>query len=186
MHNHHYVKYRNIILFVVGFIVAILLFRIQGFKLFVQSIGNLGYLGAFIAGLLFVSTFTVAMSSIILVTLSQSLPIPLVILVAGMGAVIGDLLIFRFIKDNVADEITPIYNELVNRSHIKKILHTKYFSWTLPVFGAIIIASPLPDEMGISLINLSKMSTFKFVLLSYILNSIGIFLIVSASIVIKL
>ena len=178
MHNHHYVKYRNIILFVVGFIVAILLFRIQGFKLFVQSIGNLGYLGAFIAGLLFVSTFTVAMSSIILVTLSQSLPIPLVILVAGMGAVIGDLLIFRFIKDNVADEITPIYNELVNRSHIKKILHTKYFSWTLPVMGTLIIASPLPDELGVSLLGLSQIRLLRFLLISWISHTVGMSILV--------
>lgn len=178
MHNHHYVKYRNIILFVVGFIVAILLFRIQGFKLFVQSIGNLGYLGAFIAGLLFVSTFTVAMSSIILVTLSQSLPIPLVILVAGMGAVIGDLLIFRFIKDNVADEITPIYNELVNKSHIKKILHTKYFSWTLPVMGTLIIASPLPDELGVSLLGLSQIRLLRFLLISWISHTVGMSILV--------
>ena len=178
MHNHHYVKYRNIILFVVGFIVAILLFRIQGFKLFVQSIGNLGYLGAFIAGLLFVSTFTVAMSSIILVTLSQSLPIPLVILVAGMGAVIGDLLIFRFIKDNVADEITPIYNELVNKSHIKKILHTKYFSWTLPVMGTLIIASPLPDELGVSLLGLSQIKLLRFLLISWVSHTVGMSILV--------
>jgi hypothetical protein len=55
----------------------------------------------------------------------------------------------------------------------------------LPVIGAIIIASPLPDEVGISLMGLSKISTPKFIFISYILNSIGLFLIISASVVIK-
>lgn len=57
--------------------------------------------------------------------------------------------------------------------------------WIIMPIGAIIIASPFPDELGVSLIGLSKLSTGKFILLSYILNSIGIFLVVSASVFIK-
>ena len=180
MHKPHHIKYRNIILFLVGFIIAILLFRIQGFNLFIQSIGSLGYLGAFLAGFLFVSTFTIAMSSVILATLSQTLPVPLVILAAGIGAVIGDLLIFRFIKDNVAEEILPIYNELVNKSHIKKILHTKYFSWTLPVMGTLIMASPLPDELGISLLSISQIKLARFLLISWVSHTLGMSIMVGA------
>ncbi|MDO8658949.1 MAG: hypothetical protein Q7K55_09495, partial [Candidatus Levybacteria bacterium] len=82
------------------------------------------------------------------------------------------------------EEITPFYNRL-GGTHIAAVLHTKYFSWTLPVIGAIIIASPLPDEIGVSLISISKMKTYRFLLLSFILNSIGIFSIVSISSVIK-
>ena len=55
----------------------------------------------------------------------------------------------------------------------------------LPIIGAIIIASPFPDEIGVSLMGLSKLSTPKFIFISYILNSIGLFLIVSASVIIK-
>ena len=60
------------------------------------------------------------------------------------------------------------------------LIHTKYFSWTLPVLGAVIIASPLPDEMGVGLMGISKLKTSQFILLSFVLNSIGIFIIVSA------
>jgi len=58
--------------------------------------------------------------------------------------------------------------------------------WTLPVIGAIIIASPFPDEIGVSLVGISKIKTYQFLLVSFILNAIGIFLVVSASAVIKL
>ena len=71
------------------------------------------------------------------------------------------------------------------KRHIKKLFHSKYFNWMLPIIGAIIIASPFPDELGVSLIGLSKLSTGKFILLSYVLNSIGIFLVVSVSVFIK-
>lgn len=142
-------------------------------------------MGAFIAGVLFVSTFTVATSALVLLTLAETLSPIEIGLIAGLGAVVGDMLIFNLIKDNLANEIEDIYNHVDRDHHLKKLFHSKYFSWSLPVLGAVIIASPLPDEMGISLINLSKMNTLKFIFISYILNSIGIFLIVSASVVVK-
>jgi hypothetical protein len=47
------------------------------------------------------------------------------------------------------------------------------------VFGAVIIASPLPDEAGVSLLSLSKLKNWQFILLSFVLNATGIFIIVT-------
>lgn len=184
VHGIHW-RYKNITFVIIGILIAIVLGKIPSFHNFLLHLGTFGYLGAFIAGILFVSTFTVATSALILLTLAETLSPIEIGLVAGLGAVIGDITIFRLIKDNLLGEIEDIYNHIDHKKHIQKIFHSKYFSWTLPVIGAAIIASPLPDELGISLISVSKMSTSKFLLISYILNSIGIFLIVSASIFIK-
>lgn len=155
------------------------------FHTFLFSLGEFGYFGAFIAGILFVSTFTVAIGSLVLLILAEKMsPIELG-LIAGMGAVIGDLAIFRFVKDNLASEIESVYNQIDGDHHLRKLFHSKYFSWTLPIIGAMIIASPLPDELGVSLLGISKMNTYRFVLMSYLLNSAGIFLIISLSTVIK-
>ena len=70
--------------------------------------------------------------------------------------------------------------EFFGGDKVMHLVHTKYFSWTLPILGAIIIASPLPDEMGVGLMGISKLKTSKFILLSFILNAIGIFLIITA------
>lgn len=169
----------------IGIVLAVILSRNEVFHSFLLHLGNWGYIGAFLAGILFVSTFTVATSALILLVLAETLSPIDIGLVAGLGAVVGDMLIFNLIKTNLTDEIEDIYDQVDGNHHLKKLFHSKYFSWSLPVFGAIIIASPLPDEMGISLINLSKMGTPKFALISYILNSVGIFLVVSASVVIK-
>lgn len=183
-HRTHW-KYKNLTIVLVGIIVAILLSRNEMFHSFLMHLGNFGYVGAFVAGILFVSTFTVATSALVLLTLAESLSPIEIGLIAGLGAVVGDMLIFNLIKDTLANEIEDIYDKFDKGHHLKKLFRSRYFNWSLPILGAIIIASPLPDEMGISLINLSKMNSLKFVLLSYVLNSIGIFLIVSASVVIK-
>ncbi len=183
-HGLHW-KYKNLTMSFAGVVLAILLSRNEAFHSFLLHLNGLGYLGAFISGFLFVSTFTIATSALILLTLVEKLS-PLEIgIFAGLGAVLGDVLIFHFIKDNLANEIEDIYFHIDRKGHFKGLMHTKYFSWMLPVIGAIIIASPLPDEIGVSILGLSKMSTAKFIFLSFILNSIGIFLIVSASVVVK-
>lgn len=178
-------KYKNITILFFSLIFAFFLSRFEPFHNFLLHLGNYGYLGAFLAGILFVSTFTVATGAVILLVLAEKLSPIEIGIIAGLGAVFGDFVIFKFIKDDLAGEITEIYNHIDGKHHMRRILHTKYFGWFLPVLGAIIIASPFPDEIGVSLMGISKMSTYKFLIISFVLNAIGIFLIVSASLVIK-
>lgn len=178
-------KYKNLIFLVFSLVLAYFVFRNETLNSYLLHLGNFGYIGAFFAGILFVSTFTVATGAIILLVLAETLS-PLEIgLIAGLGAVVGDFVIFRFVKDDLSREIKQIYGLFDKNHHFQNVLHTKYFSWMLPVVGAIIIASPLPDEIGVSLMGISKLKTHQFLLVSFILNAIGIFLVVSASSVIK-
>ncbi len=178
-------RYKNITFLVSSLCLAFFILGNEELHSFLLHLGSFGYIGAFFAGMLFVSTFTVATGAIILLILAESLSPVEIGIVAGLGAVVGDFAIFRFVKDDLAREIRDIYNKFDSGHHLKKVLHTKYFSWTFPVLGAAIIASPLPDEIGVSLMGISKMSTMKFLLISFLLNAIGIFLVVSASTVIK-
>lgn len=178
-------KYKNLAFLLVSFVAAFSLSRYEPFHTFLLNLGSLGYLGAFVAGVLFVSTFTFATGAVILLALAERLSPIEIGIIAGLGAVSGDFVIFRFIKDNLTEEVKNIYDRIDGDHHIKRVLHTKYFSWTLPVIGAIIIAAPFPDEIGVSLMGISKMKTYQFLLISFILNAIGIFLVITASTIIK-
>lgn len=177
-------RHKNLSIVLFGIFVAFLLARAETFYTFLLSLGGFGYFGAFVAGIFFVSTFTVAIATVALFILTETLS-PLEIgLIAGLGAVVGDFIIFRFVKDNLAEEIESIYNHLDHGRHFQKLFHSRYFSWTLPVIGALIIASPFPDELGVTLLGISKMKTYQFLVVSFILNATGIFLVVSASLII--
>jgi hypothetical protein len=180
-----HIKYKNLLLVGVGIVLAIILFGFEGFHTALLSLGNLGFLGAFLGGLLFASSFTVASGTVILLVLSESLPALEVGLIAGLGAVFADSLIFHFTKDHLSEELSEIYSHLDRKKRIKKLFHSKHFRWMLPILGAIIIASPLPDELGVGLLSTTKISNTKFLIISYLANSIGIFLVVVASNFIK-
>jgi len=49
------------------------------------------------------------------------------------------------------------------------------------IFAGFVIASPLPDEIGVSLLaGTTKISTRTFAILSYFLNTAGIFIVLLA------
>ena len=170
-------KYKNSTLLVLSLIALFFLADTEIAHAFIIQIGSYGYLGAAITGIFFVSTFTVAPASVILFHLAQDLNPVMIALYAGAGAVIGDLLIFRFLKDGVFDELAPIFKRFEG-SYLSMLFKTPYFAWLVPVAGAIIIASPLPDELGIGLLGLSRIKTWQFVGLAFVLNSLGILAVV--------
>lgn len=177
-------RYKNLTMLFLSVIFALILTKLEPFHILLLNLGSLGYLGAFIAGALFVSTFTFATGTVILLILAETLSPWEIGLIAGLGAVAGDFTIFSFIKNNLMEELKLVYYHLKG-DKLDQLLHTKYFSWSLPVIGAIIIASPLPDEVGVSLLGISKMKTYQFLIISFLLNAIGIFAVISTSLIIK-
>ena len=174
----HKYKYKNLTLLTLSLIVALFLFKDEQFHRFLLQLNGLGYVGGFIAGMLFVSTFTVASGAIILLVLAEELPFFGLGIVAGAGAVLSDYFIFKTVKNkDFVRELKHLF-DFFQSERLNHLIHTKYFSWTLPVIGALIIASPLPDELGVSLMGISKMKPIEFLVLSFILNTIGILLVI--------
>ena len=170
-------KYKNLTFLLLGIIIAIILFQNDWFHSFLHSLNSFGYLSAYLAGGFFVSTFTAAIGTVMLLFLAEDLnPIYLAIF-GALGCVTGDLIIFRFVRN---DTLNEEIKELVGKkrvARISKILHSHYFSWMLPVVGAFLIAAPGPDELGISLMGISKLKTIHFIFISFCLNIISMLMI---------
>lgn len=171
-------KYKNTFFLAVSLIILFYITGTDFGQQAIHSISKLGYIGSFVAGIFFVSTFTVAPASVVLFKLTQIYSPLLIAVSAGFGAVIGDYLIFRFLKDNVFEEIKPIFMKL-GGSNLSRLISTPYFAWFAPVLGALIIASPFPDEIGVGLMGISKLKNWQFLMISFLLNSLGILLIIT-------
>ena len=172
--------YKNTTLLVLSLILFFYLVKTPQVDSIIRQAGDLGYLGAFLAGIFFVSTFTIAPAAVVLYHLADKLQAVEIALLAGLGAMIGDYIIFRFMKDRVLTELGPLLSKY-GRPYFKVLFKSPYFGWLLPVFGAFIIASPFPDEVGVSILGLSKIKRWQFFTLALVLNAIGIFLIVSTA-----
>lgn len=133
-------------------------------------------LASFVAGLGFTSFFTTAPAIAVLAELSQEGNIFLIAAMGALGAVLLDFVMFSFVRDRVAQDASA----LVRGKRWKGLRHlfkSRLMRRVLPVLGALVIASPFPDEIGLALMGVSKLSTPRFLLISYAMNFLGILLI---------
>lgn len=174
-------RYENTALLIVSIILVFYLAQTPLLDKVISAAGELSYLGAFIVGMFFVSTFTVAPAIVILYHLADTTLHPVeVAVLAGLGAMVGDYVIFRFMKDRVFEELGPIFKKL-RHPGVRDLFKSPFFAWLGPLFGAFLIASPLPDEVGVSLLGLTKIKRWQFFVMTFVLNSIGILLTVLAA-----
>lgn len=132
---------------------------------------------AFLGGVLYTSFFTAPIALALLIVLAQVVDPLLVAGVAGAGSVLGDLTMIKFFRF--------IFNQFKVLTHdhkwvsekIGNLLHTLRLNPLAYVVGALIIALPLPDEIGLLLIGASRLSYIKLAVLTYVLNTTGILMI---------
>jgi hypothetical protein len=146
----------------------------------IHTIDEFGYASGLLAGALSVSFFTAAPALILLIDLAQFLnPLLLAVLVAT-GSVIGDWLIIKFFEERIFTELGPAIEKLKLR-RLKQALSRPYGKWVLVLIGAIFVSSPLPDEVGLALMGVSKANRLFVLLLCFFLNFVGAFIVILAT-----
>lgn len=161
-------------LIVLSVIVAILLLKTNVLAQILTSTVEIEFLGSLIAGMFFTSIFTTAPAIVALGEIAQVNGIVTTALWGAAGAVVGDLLIFRFVRDRFSVHLVELAKQNGTGRRIAALLKFRLFHWMTFVAGGLIIASPFPDELGISLLGFSKMPLSYFIPLSYTFNFLGI------------
>lgn len=143
----------------------------------IETILPLRFISEIMAGVLYTSFLTSPISVAMLIILAQENNPVVTALLAGVGAVLGDLLILRFFREKLSSDLKLVSREL-QLQKINGFLQKVHLDFMIPLLGAIIIASPFPDELGLIMLGISKLRYQEIVLLTYILNTAGILLIV--------
>ncbi len=172
--------YPKLTALVLCIILAYFLFSNPSTQTYVSHLGNYGYLGVFIAGMLFAFGFTAPFSVGFFISLDPS-NIWIAGIIGGLGALVSDLIIFSTIKVSFWDEFKRLRNSKtfvgVTRL-IERNIKEKIRIYLMYAFAGILIASPLPDEAGvIMLAGLTKINAKSLALISFILNTLGILIL---------
>ncbi|MEK7077263.1 MAG: hypothetical protein AAB967_03470 [Patescibacteria group bacterium] len=167
---------RDIAIIALGILFVVFLERWGLIERFLESVEAFSPLVSFVAGIFFTSVFTVAFATVIFAELARDHSLILTAIFGGAGALLGDYIIFRFVRDTLLEDIRGLL-AISHADRFAEIFQLQLFRFLAPFFGALIIASPLPDELGVALLGLSEMSARKFAIFSFVLNAVGIFII---------
>lgn len=169
---------RDLVIAFFSTLLAIILVKTGIIESWVRSFPSSFLVTSLFAGILYSSFFTSSIAVAVFIVLGVDGFNPLIVAaLGGIGSLCTDLLIFKFVKSDVAADLKFVDQKLTG-GFFSHILLRKPFHFLTFIFGMIIIASPLPDELGVGLLAASKLNVQKFFILSYVLNTIGIFLIV--------
>lgn len=178
-------RFANGVLLLLSLFFAFVLLRNESFHAYILHLGHFEYIGVFVAGMFLVSTFTIVPATVVLLVIAETLPAWVIAPIAGLGGMLGDFMLYQLVRNkDVAKEVDDIFDYFGGKK-LRHMLYSRHFRWMLPVLGAIIIASPLPDELGVSLMGISKLPPKYFLAITYFLDTIGVLILLSLSLVIK-
>lgn len=162
----------------VGASVVLAYFLVQSGTLheLLVSVRSVALWGPLLAGFFFTSAFTTPFAMVTLGEMSLSMPLLHVALVGALGSLAGDLALFFFLKDTFGRDLHEYLKRHPHR-RIRKFFHLRLFRWLTPVLGALIIASPLPDELGLAMMGVARIKLRVLIPISLVLNFAGIVLI---------
>lgn len=183
-----FVKYPKVILLVAITFAASILFQDDGVQSFFHGLGGLGYVSAFFGGMMFAFGFGAPFGVALLATIADDVNVLIAAGIGGIGALISDYLLFKFIRVTFQDEIDrfrtskafSLFNGLVMKRMPQKLAY--YVS--IGVAG-LMIASPLPDEVGVTLLaSLAVVKEKTFMLIAFSLNTLGILVVLGAGLIV--
>jgi hypothetical protein len=174
-------KYPKLFLFLVCIILAYFFSLNVEFGNFFSNLGSWSYLGAFIAGLTFSFGFTSPFSAAIFLLLNPS-NIFIAAIIGGLGAALGDFIIFKFIRIYFDKEFSKLKKEhvfILLKLSVRKEIPHKLWHFFLFALGGIFFALPvLPNELAVALFaGFSKMDAKEVALISFVFSALGIFLL---------
>jgi len=171
-------KYPKLFLFILFIILAYYVFSRPFASGWMEIFNKLGDFGALVAGVLTGLGFVAPFGFGLLIKMSSNNML-LAVLLSGIGAALADLLIFKTIKLSFMDEFkklekTKVIHEIediVKKN--KSVLIRHYF---LYLFAGIMLATPLPDEIGVSMLaGLTTIKPLKLAIIGFALHSITAF-----------
>lgn len=133
----------------------------------------------FIIGAMYSSVLTAAPATVGLVRLAETgLPLWLIVVVGGIGAMLSDLILFGLIKVHFIDALTQKFKKNPHGIYVT-LTKIKPFRFLVAMLGAIIIATPIPDEIGLAMMGLGDADWRLVAAIGFIFNMAGIMAVVS-------
>ena len=100
--------FRDLGIIILSFLIALILVKTGSLSNLINDFERWQYLGSFLAGIFFVSIFTVAPAAVALAGIAKNNSVLLTALLGGLGGLVGDYLLFRFVKNRLGADILSL------------------------------------------------------------------------------
>jgi len=168
-------KLVKLVLFIILCLISYWIIKFNHLENVIDILLPVKFLAIFITGLMYAPLLTTPLSIAAFYLLALHTNPILIAVIGGIGAAVGDVLIIHVLR--LLKKDLPKIKSKSLAHDLRRILHSVNLHFISFTLGVLIIISPLPDEIGLILLGVTNMSDIKILLLTAILNMIGIYLI---------
>jgi|GEM_PF-6254802 len=161
----------HVIFVIVTFIVVAIFLTTPEVGLLIENIGQQsGPLASFISGAFYSTSITAPAGAATIFFLGKVQHPVLIALIAAFGAAITDFILFKFIKRSASGSVEYIAQHFKTRYRKTR----KTIRLLAIIAAGLVIASPLPDEIGVAILAAINFQVKRLFFMSYVLNFFGI------------
>lgn len=161
-------RYADLIYFFISLGLVFIIMQPENFKMmegFIANLGQYGLLGIFLTGMAYTTSFTSPIASVAAYAFGEFYH-PLIIAALGaLGSLIVDVVMYKLFRKVIGNH---------TKVRIARLPEHKLMQRFYPLIGWFIIASPLPDELGVAFLSVFDGDFRKFMLISYTANFAGL------------
>jgi hypothetical protein len=169
-------RYRYIVMFTVSLISAFFILSNSTVMSLLSEASKWNYVGAFVLGFFYTHSLSSPPAAAAFFIVSKSLNPFIAAGIGGFGAMIADFFLFKFFKTDILPEARLLAQDLkIPRMKSPRFVHLIHKA--APFIAGFFIASPLPDEIGAALFGVIEYDTKKFLLISWVCNTLGLLVI---------
>jgi hypothetical protein len=178
----HLLQFPKLLIFTTSIVLAYVLYRYGAFHWIEAHLDGASYLSLPVAGFFFSFGFTSPFATAYLIEIAPLFPPLLVAPLIAVGSMVADISIFQFTKLSLHDEIIR-FKATAFAERIRRLFHhetvseriRKSLRWAI---AGIMIASPLPDEIGMTVVvGCTDLKGLRLSLLCFGLNTVGVLVI---------
>jgi len=180
-----HLKHQNTVLLLLSFVFTYYLIKTGIVSTVVESLGNFGYVSAFVLGLLFSLGFTTTPAAATLFFLAKHINPVGMAFIAAIGAALSNLTIYLFVKHRLLDEIRYILGEELRLEFSKfeinltqSVMRSRGMRIFVPALAGILTAMPVPTELIAAVLwNIVRYKPQIVLIYSFVFSFIGILLL---------
>lgn len=177
-------RYPKMLLFAACCLLAYGLGHIGAFEWIEDHLNSGGYLTVFLAGYLFSFGFTSPFAIGLFIAVAPDVSPVHAAIIGGGGSMLSDMTLFSFARFSLKEELHHLSLTHAFR-RVYRIFHRKAFPsiarrWLLWTGAGLVIASPLPDEIAVTMLSgVTDIDGRKFAILSFALSTLSILTILT-------
>lgn len=178
----HIFRFSKLLAFVASICLAYVLYKTGAFHWVEDHLDGASYVSMLLAGFLFSFGFTSPLSAAYFYEVTHVVNPFWAAILAAVGATLSDMSIFQFTKLSFHDEIARL-KETRPLLWLNSLFHHDIISHDFRnalrwILACIVIASPLPDEVGMTfVVSFTHLKGWRLTSLCMVLNTIGILFI---------